>query len=100
MNSEELIRILKEFQRKHPEELVGEEIRLFDAIMEIADDRDKYKLLYENEKDHTDTLKRIIKKIEEYIEEAELGILENDEIYFLKDDVVGKKILNLLKEIR
>lgn len=60
----------------------------------------KYKSLYENEKDHTDTLKRIIKKIEEYIEEAELGILENDEIYFLKDDVVGKTILDLLKEIK
>lgn len=90
MNSEELIRILKEFQRKYPEELVGEEKRLFDTIMEIADDRDKYKSLYENEKDHTDTLKRIIDYIRYYIEEN--GNQMSEECTF--------DILNLLKEIR
>ena len=90
MNKEELIRILKEFQVKHPEELVGEEKRLFDAIMEIADDRDKYKLLYENEKDHTDTLMRIIDYIRYYIEEN--GNQMSEECTF--------DILNLLKEIR
>lgn len=32
---------------------------------ELEEELDKYKSLYENEKDHTDTLKRIIKKVEE-----------------------------------
>ena len=96
MNKEELIRILKEFQGKHPEELVGEEKRLFDAIMEIADDRDKYKLLYENEKDHTDTLMRIIDYIRYYIEENGNQMSEECTFYILN----LLDILNLLKEIR
>lgn len=101
MNSEKLIKILKEFQGKHPEELEGEEKRLFDAIMDIADDRDKYKSLYENEKDHTDTLKRIIKKIEEILQkeykENVFGHYEYD-LATAKNTI--KKILDLLKEIR
>lgn len=99
MNKEELIRILKEFQKKRPEELEGEEKRLFDAIMQIADDRDKYKSLYENEKDHTDTLKRIIKKIEEYIKSQEY-FYDNGEESGFDCEIDGYKILDLLKEIR
>ena len=49
----------------------------------------KYKSLYENEKDHTDTLKRIIKKIEEYIKSQSPDA-----------GVCGKTILDLLKEIK
>lgn len=99
MNSEELIKILKNFQKKRPEELEGEEKRLFDTIMEIADDRDKYKSLYENEKDHTDTLKRIIKKIEEYIKSQEY-FYDNGEESGFDCEIDGYKILDLLKEIR
>lgn len=66
---------------------------------ELERELQKYKSLYENEKDHTDTLKRIIKKIEEYIKSQE---------YFYNDDeesgwdcsIDGYKILNLLKEIK
>ena len=53
----------------------------------------KYKRLYENEKDHTDTLKRIIKKIEENLQE--LYIANDDKSYDLY-----KNILDLLKEIK
>ena len=49
----------------------------------------KYKSLYENEKEHTDTLKRIIKKIEEYIKSQSQDA-----------GVRGKTILDLLKEIK
>lgn len=100
MNKEELIRTLKEFQGKHPEELVGEEKRLFDAIMEIADDRDKYKLLYENEKSHTDTLMRIIKKIEEKIEEHLNAKSYGNHKYELFSREYFEELLVLLKEIR
>ena len=48
-----------------PEELTPKAKKLFDAIMEIADERDKYKALYQNEKSHSDTLERIINKIVE-----------------------------------
>ena len=58
----------------------------------------KYKSLYENEKNHTDTLKRIIKKIEEYIRNINDWEIcsKYDAIY--KDEVLY--ILDLLKEIK
>ena len=51
----------------------------------------KYKSLYENEKDHTDTLKRIIKKVEEYIENTDCVTWDNQ---------AHEDILDLLKEIK
>ena len=59
---------------------------------------DKYKSLYENEKEHTDTLKRIIKKIEEYIRNINDWEIcsKYDAIY--KDEVLD--ILDLLKEVK
>ena len=53
----------------------------------------KYKSLYENEKDKNDTLKRIIKKIEENLQE--LYIANDDKSYDLY-----KNILDLLKEMK
>ena len=52
---------------------------------------DKYKSLYENEKEHTDTLKRIIKKVEEYIENTDCVTWDNQ---------AHEDILDLLKEIK
>lgn len=49
----------------------------------------KYKSLYENEKDKNDTLNRIIKKTEEYIKSQSPDA-----------GVCGKTILDLLKEIK
>ena len=60
---------------------------------ELEKELDKYKSLYQNEKDHTDTLKRIIKKIEENLQE--LYIANDDKSYDLY-----KNILDLLKEIK
>lgn len=62
-------------------------------IESLIDEKNKYKSLYENEKDHIDTLKKIIKKIEENLEE--LYIANDDKIYDLY-----KNVLNLLKEIK
>ena len=90
----------KQIDKKYQETIDYGRTQFVNKIVELEEQLEMVKSLYQNEKDHTDTLKRIIKKIEEYIEEAELGILENDEIYFLKDDVAGKTILDLLKEIK
>ena len=61
-------------------------------IESLIDEKNKYKSLYENEKDHTDTLKRIIKKIEEYIKNIDEEEFINTEHYV--------EILDLLKEIK
>ena len=58
----------------------------------------KYKSLYQNEKSHTDTLKRIIKKIEEYIEE--LYDNTDDTTCYDIDKNCKREILDLLKEIK
>ena len=59
---------------------------------------DKYKSLYQNEKEHTDTLKRIIKKIEEYVKE--LYDNTDDIICYDIDKNCKRDILDLLKEIK
>ena len=89
---EEMIQALKEMDKKRVEELDSNARKLFDTIMHVCDERDKYKSLYENEKSHVDTLKRIIKKIEKYIKNIDEEKFVNTEHY------VG--ILDLLKEIK
>lgn len=49
MDEKEAQKILDDLQGVRPEMLTGEAKRLFDAIMTIADERDKYKKLYEEE---------------------------------------------------
>ena len=63
------------------------------SFRKCLNELETYKKLYQNEKDHTDTLKRIIKKIEENLEE--LYIANDDKSYDLY-----KNVLNLLKEIK
>ena len=58
---------------------------------ELEQELQKYKSLYQNEKDHVDTLKRIIKKIEEYIENTDCVTWDNQ---------AHEDILDLLKEIK
>lgn len=99
MTKEEgLIKILREMDKKRVEELDKNTKKVFDAVMKIADDKDKYKSLYENEKDKNDTLNRIIKKIEEYIEE--LYDNTDDTTCYDIDKNCKKEILDLLKEIK
>ena len=44
--------ILSRFLKCQPEELVGNEKKLFDAILKIADERDYYKKKYEELKEY------------------------------------------------
>ena len=135
MKDNELIEILKEFDEKRVEQLNDNARNLFNAIMSIADERDrlleeneqlkadygnksqierdllfeenrqlkelqKYKSLYENEKDHTDTLKRIIKKVKENLEKHLTAKSYGNHKYELFGREYLEEILDLLKEIK
>lgn len=50
MTDDELIETLKEFNENRVEQLPESARKLFYAIMSIADERDKYKAMYEAEK--------------------------------------------------
>lgn len=82
MTSEEVLNAMKELAVKEEQEL------------------QKYKSLYENEKEHTDTLKRIIKKVEHIVINGKLGENLDGTSYYLIHDEIGEKILDLLKEIK
>ena len=71
----------------------------YDKILELEQELQKHKGLYQNEKNHTDTLKRIIKKIEEYIKSQEYFYDDGEESGY-DCEVDGYKILDLLKEIK
>ena len=100
MKDNELIEILKEFDEKRVEQLNDNARKMFYAIMELADSRDKYKSLYENEKDHTDTLKRIIKKVKETLERHLTAKSYSNHKYELFGREYLEEILDLLKEIK
>ena len=68
----------------------GLEQARFDKNM-LEQELQKYKSLYENEKDKNDTLNRIIKNIEEYIENTDCVTWDNQ---------AHEDILDLLKEIK
>ena len=70
------------------------------SYRECLNELDRYKSLYENEKDHTDTLKRIIKKVEHIVINGKLGENLDGTSYYLIHDEIGEKILDLLKEIK
>lgn len=111
MTKEEgLIKILREMDKKRVEELDKNTKKVFDAIMKIADERDKYKSLYENEKDKNDTLKRIInrcvEKIYNLIDDCdsvignkESSIVSKNKLMLMQKEKIIK-ILDLLKEIK
>lgn len=110
MREEELIKALKEMDKKRVEELEQNSRKLFDAIMKIANERDKYKSLYQNEKEHTDTLKRIINRcVEEIynliddcdsvIGNKESSIVSKNKLMLMQKEKIIK-ILDLLKEIK
>lgn len=100
MNDNELIEILKEFDEKRVEQLNDNARKMFYAIMELADSKDKYKSLYENEKDHTDTLKRIIKEVKETLERHLTARDYSNHKYELFGREYLEELLDLLKEIK
>lgn len=90
MNEEELIKALKEMDKKRVEELEPNSRKLFDAIMEIANSRDR---LLEEKQELIDYLKEEINKINEQIEHFDLWHEVGVDINFL----ILKK--QMLKEI-
>ena len=110
IKEEGLIKILREMDKKRVEELDKNTKKVFDAIMKIADERDKYKSLYENEKDKNDTLNRIINRcVEEIynliddcdsvIGNKESSIVSKNKLMLMQKEKIIK-ILDLLKEIK
>ena len=75
------------------EELMKENKRLQQELQ-------KYKSLYENEKDHTDTLKRIIKEVKENLERHLTAKSYGNHKYELFGREYLEEILDLLKEIK
>ena len=100
MTEEELIKALKEMDKKRVEELDKNTKKVFDAVMKIADDKDKYKSLYQNEKEHTDTLKRIIKGVKEEIEKHLNAKSYGNHKYELFSREYLEELLDLLKGIK
>lgn len=60
----------------------------------------KYKSLYQNEKDHTDTLKKIIKEVKENLEKHLNAKSYGNHKYELFDRKYLEDLLDLLKEIK
>ena len=100
MREEELIKALKEMDKKRVEKLNDNARNLFYAIMELADSRDKYKSLYKNEKDKNDTLKRIIKEVKEELKKHLNAKSYGNHKYELFSREYLVEILDLLKEIK
>lgn len=65
---------------------------------ELEQELQKYKSLYENEKEHTDTLKRIIKEVKEYLEGTFEMSIYTKSVYLDEESI--EDILDLLKEIK
>ena len=89
----------KQIDKKYQETIDYGRTQFVNKIVELEEQLEMVKSLYQNEKDHTDTLKRIIKKIEEYIKSQEY-FYDNGEESGYGCEVDGYKILDLLKEIK
>ena len=81
------------FEPKHSSEL-------YNLINKLQQELQKYKSLYENEKDHTDTLKRIVKEVKETLEKHLTAKSYGNHKYELFGREYLEEILDLLKEIK
>lgn len=70
------------------------------SYRECLNELDKYKSLYENEKEHTDTLKRIIKEVKETLERHLTAKSYSNHKYELFSRKYLEELLDLLKEIK
>lgn len=96
LNAKGLVHYMIETKEKEKLDLVE-----YKDYQQLEQEIQKYKSLYENEKDHTDTLKRIIKNIEEILEkEYKENIFGHYEYDLATAKNTIKKILDLLKEIK
>lgn len=82
MTSEEMLNAIKEISKKEEQEL------------------QKYKSLYQNEKEKNDTLKRIIKEVKETLERHLTARDYSNNKYELFSREYLVEILDLLKEIK
>ena len=69
-------------------------------LHKLQQELQKYKSLYENEKDHTYTLKRIIKEVKENLERHLTAKSYGNHKYELFGREYLEEILDLLKEIK
>lgn len=93
------------YYKTHEETIINkDEIDAINFIIEknetLEQELQKYKSLYENEKDHTDTLKRIIKEVKESLERHLTARSYSNHKYELFGREYLEEILNLLKEIK
>ena len=93
LNAKGLVHYMIETKEKEKLDLVE-----YKDYQQLEQEIQKYKSLYENEKEHTDTLKRIIKKIEKYMEEHSCEESYLDCKFY--ETTQYKEILDLLKEIK
>ena len=94
MSNEEAQKVLDEMQDVRPEKLNGEAKRLFEAIMKIAEERDKYKEELEIS---------IIPSYEETIKELEKQLFEQQEgkekiIDLMAEQLAGLAIFDIDKD--
>lgn len=79
MSEEELIETLKEFEKNKVEQLKEPSKNLFYAIMKIADERDKYKIVldkikerhWKTRRNYVEDLTKLYDKLSEILEEIE-----------------------------
>ena len=95
LNAKGLVHYMIETKEKEKLDLVE-----YKDYQQLEQEIQKYKSLYQNEKDKNDTLKRIIKKIEYVVVNEELGETIDGKPYYLANDLIGEKILDLLKGIK
>lgn len=105
--NEQLKKEIKEYQEELSKADSITQSCIFDGAKESAisyreclNELDKYKSLYENEKDHTDTLKRIIKGVKEELEKHLNARSYGNHKYELFDRKYLEDLLDLLKEIK
>ena len=93
------------YYKTHEETIINkDEIDAINFIIEknetLEQELQKYKSLYENEKEHTDTLKRIIKKVKKTLEKHLTAKSYGNHKYELFGREYLEEILDLLKEIK
>ena len=84
MTKEQAEKVLEELNSVRPEMLNGEAKRLFEAIMKIADERDKIKQEYD----------RDTHILQNQLDLVNVKILEQDKIIDLMLEEISKNILN------
>lgn len=106
MELESILKGMEVFSRNNVDYILDpeEQKKILEYIEKLKNEIKELKMfksLYQNEKSHTDTLKRIIKKIEEILQkEYKENVFDHYEYDLATAKNTIKKILNLLKEIK